>query len=168
MIHCSPSLKHGPRSRNMCATYSGVSPVWNRRRQESCGLLARAKTSARTCPPHITFFVVADQGVHDVCTNSLHDDAWICVRRTTDCDLERQRHEKVNAWIFARPTTDHDLVSVIPDKKEKKRKRENMQICNCRKFLRTDFFERTNSVIFFCQKYHLQKLFPSFVSKKCG
>ena len=30
---------------------------------------------------------------------------WIFARRTTDRDLESQRHEKVNAWICARPTT---------------------------------------------------------------
>ena len=44
----------------MCASFSGVSPVWNRRRlEESCGSLAQAQASARVdVPTAPTFFAV--------------------------------------------------------------------------------------------------------------
>ena len=46
-----------------------------------------------------------------MCTSCIHDNAWICARRTTD----------------------HDLASVISDEKE----REKMHICNNCNILRT-------------------------------
>ena len=56
----SPSLKHGPRRRNMCASFSGVSPVWNQRRQEeSCGSLVKAQASERV-DLQLLFRVAAD------------------------------------------------------------------------------------------------------------
>ena len=82
---------------------------------------ASARVDVPTAPQ---FFVVRTKESHNVCTRSLHENAWICARPTTDRDLESQRHEKVNAWICARPTTDHDLASVIPGKKERKGKRK--------------------------------------------
>ena len=49
----------------MCASFSGGSPVWNRRRQEeSCGSLAQVQASARVDVMHIrnnVFFFFADQ-----------------------------------------------------------------------------------------------------------
>ena len=104
----------------MRASFSGVSPVWKRRRrEESCGSLVTAQASAWVdvpTAPHF-FAVRTDQGVQHptrVCKRYFHENAWICARRTTDRDLESQRHEKVNA----RPTTHHDLASVILDKKK--------------------------------------------------
>ena len=86
-------------------------------------------------------FCSTDQGVQHVCASYFCSKALICARRTTDCDLESQRNEKVNSLRCARRTTHHGLVSVIPDEKErekgKERERSTMkiQICNCRNFL---------------------------------
>ena len=68
-----------------------------------------------------------------MCTKFFHEKAWICARRTTDRDLESQRHEMVNAWICARPTTHHDLASVF----QIRRKREKEKKC----FFRTLLFQ---------------------------
>ena len=98
----------GPTSRNMCASFSGVSPVWNRRRwEESCGSLAQAQASARVDEPTA------------LCTSFLHDNARICAQRTTDRDLESQRHEKVDAWICARRTTERNTREREEEKKDK-------------------------------------------------
>ena len=48
---------------------------------------------------------------------------------TTDRDRESQRHEKVNVWICARQTTHHDLVSVIPDEREKREREVKHEKC---------------------------------------
>ena len=59
---------HGPRSRNMCASFSRFSPVWNRRRlEESCGSPVKAQASAGVDVPTALFFCSVDQGVQHVC-----------------------------------------------------------------------------------------------------
>ena len=50
-------------------------------------------------------FLQCGHVVHDVCTSFLNDDAWICARRTADCDLESQRCEKVECLDMC--TTDN-------------------------------------------------------------
>ena len=61
--------RHGPRSRNMFAHFSRVSPVWKRRRgEESCGSLAQAQASARVDVPTARFFTSTDPGDRHVCT----------------------------------------------------------------------------------------------------
>ena len=114
--------RHGPGSRNMCASFSGVSPVWNRRRlEEGCGSLAQVQASARVDVPTALHFCGTDQGVQHVFTSFLQENAWICARQTTD----------------------RDLVSVIPDKTERKKKGEKkiMQICNHCIFSRAYFLD---------------------------
>ena len=60
------SSRHGPRSRNMCASFSGVSPVWNRRRQEGELWIACKGTGVSTGvrAQRSPIFCGIDQGVH--------------------------------------------------------------------------------------------------------
>ena len=56
---------------------------------ESCGSLAKVQASARVDVPTAPIFLQSDQGVQHVCTSFLHENAWICARRTTDGDPVR-------------------------------------------------------------------------------
>ena len=62
--------------------------------------------------------------------------AWICARRTTDRELESQRHEEVNAWknVHDRQPTMILCVS-FPMRRERMRKKRKTGICNCLFFL---------------------------------
>ena len=78
----------------------------------SCGLLAKAQARALVDVPAALLFCGTDQRVQHVCTSFHHENAWICARRTTDLDR----------------------VSVIPGKKEQRKREkvrnENMQSRN--------------------------------------
>ena len=87
-----------------------------------CGSLAQAQASARVdAPTALHFFLQCGGRSPRRMYFFSHESAWICARRTTD----------------------HDLVSVMQDKKERKRnrksKREKCKICNRRNFMRFFF-----------------------------
>ena len=80
------------RSRNMSASFSGVSPVWNRRPKEGEFWLACTGTGVSTGgrAHSSALLAVRAKESHDVCTSFF----WICVRRTIDCDLESQERKR--------------------------------------------------------------------------
>ena len=110
----------------MCASFSGVSPVLNRRRREELWFACTGTGVSTGGRANISpLFCSVVQGVQDVCFFFFsHESAWICARRTSDRDLESQRNEKVIARMCARPATHHDLASVIPHKKREKEREE--------------------------------------------
>ena len=72
-------------------------------------LLRHRRQHGWTCPQLTTFFCSTDQGVQHVCTSF-----FFCKK----------------AWMRVRRTTDRDLES---------QPHEKVQICNCRKVVRTFF-----------------------------
>ena len=125
----------------MCASFSGVSRDTVHKSKHACkflGSLTRLEptaivgvlwnvcegtsvgTGGRATVP--TFLCGTDQGVQHVCASCLD----LCT--TTNRDCESQCHEKVNAFKCARRTATHrDLVSVIPEKKEKKKTKKRKE-----------------------------------------
>ena len=93
--------RHRPRIRNMRVRLSVVWPVWR-----GCGSLAQAQASARVdVPTAILPFSVVWTKESNTCVQVFWKNG-ICARRTTDRDLDNQRHEKFNTWLVV-CTTDN-------------------------------------------------------------